>query len=123
MPFLMVHGVPPETPSTVLFALRRKLVRTIVKEMNVPAQWVRIFFVPDMLGQPEVEQDGSRTVYVRLDTAMFNGVDSEAQDERANAVISAVAQMIWAALNKRYEVEVFVGELSSKWKILLLPED
>jgi hypothetical protein len=54
---------------------------------------------------------------------MFNGVDSEAQDERANAVISAVAQMIWAALNKRYEVEVFVGELSSKWKILLLPED
>ena len=117
MPFPILFGVPEDTPEEVLKVLRRDIVATLASKMRVPANWIHPFFPKDLLGEPEEEADGSSTIYVSLDTAMFHGVTNV--DALAKEVTQALAEVVWEAFSGRYEVEVFIGDLNKEWKYLI----
>ncbi len=117
MPFVIVHGIPEGANPSVLIALRRDMVASLAQNMGVPTEWVRPFFVPDMLPPPTETEDGCATIYVRLDTGMFAGkLDDDVSPIKA---VENLARLIWVAFGGKYEVEVFVGDLHPKWKKLL----
>ena len=123
MPFPIVYGIPKYTSQKVLVALRKAIVASLPETMGTPAEWNRPFFVTDSLGEPVEPSDGSSTIYVRLDTAMFYGKSEEDAGNLARKATAALAIVIWNAFDGEYDVEVFVGNLNSFWKSLINARD
>lgn len=119
MPFVQVQGAPYDTPSVTLLKLRTDIAATVSQQMGCPTKWVRPFFPLDMLDGEELPEDACRTIFVRVDTAMFHANPDE---EKAIGVVTALAHLIWEAFDGLYEVEVFIGDLHNKWKCLLEPK-
>lgn len=125
MPFVVVHGIPSGTDIEVLWTLRRSIVSCLSTSMRldedldkpIPPHWIRPFFPADLLDEPTGEEDGAKTIYARIDTAMFSDLPHYAA--LPAKVAEKLAQVIWDAFEGTYEVEVFVGELHAKWKKLL----
>ena len=118
MPFPIVFGIPEYTPMADLIELRRSIVASLAEALGCDASWIRPLFPRDLLPDALTAADGGETIYVRLDTAMFNG--KEADDESVPlGVISTLARVVWNAFGGAYEVKVFVGDLNPSWKILI----
>lgn len=118
MPFPVVYGIPKYTSQEVLVALRRAIVASLTETMHTPVEWNRPFFVADLLGEPIERVDGSSTIYVSLDTAMFYGKSEGEVGNLARKATAGLAIVIWEAFDGKYEVEVFVGNLNPYWKSL-----
>ncbi len=116
MPFPIVYGVPKDTPQDVLTKLRRDIVAALVKA-NVPQKWIRPLFPADLLDEPKEEADGASTIYVKLDTGMLH--DKPDAKVVAERLLRPLAQLIWDAFSGKYEVEAFIGDLNTEWKVLI----
>lgn len=123
MPFVIVWGIPPGTPGDDLVQLRKDIVEVLSEEMmgwKVPQSWIRPFFPREMLGLPAEEGDeGSRTIYVQLDTGLFKQTPDVVMQKRAREVTQALATVIWMAFSGRFEVECFIGYLDPATKCLI----
>ncbi|MEK7595241.1 MAG: hypothetical protein AAB443_01435 [Patescibacteria group bacterium] len=117
MPFPNLFGLPEGTPKEVLRKMRAELITAVAEAMDVSPKIVRPFFVKDLLGDPDAEQDN--TIYCRLDTGMF--FDTPDAFEAREKVTRAVAQIIWDTFDGEFEVEVFIGDLDGRGKTLLKP--
>lgn len=117
MPFPIVWGIPYGTPNFVLVELRKNIVATLAETMPVKAGGIHVFFPDDMLGEPTDISEGSSTIYVQLDTAMF--FDRSDTDELVKKVLEAITLVIFEAFDGKYEVEAFVGDLNPAWKYLI----
>ncbi len=123
MPFPVVYGIPKYTSQEVLVALRRAIVASLTESMHTPPEWNRPFFVADLLGEPIEPADGSKTIYVRLDTAMFYGKSEDEVGDLARKATAGLAVVIWKAFSGQYKVEVFIGDLNKNWKSLINAHD
>lgn len=120
MPFPMISGIPRGTSEELLRQLRLDVVACVSKHMNVKPSWVHPFFLEDMLPTAVLPEEGSSTIYVRLDTAMFHGKPE--QHEVAGKVVTELAFVVWSAFKGRFEVECFIGDLDPLNKALLEAE-
>jgi hypothetical protein len=115
MPFVMLFGLPKDTHEDHLILLRQQIVEIVHQVMQVPIWWVRPFVVPDLFPAPTSEEDGSKTIYIRIDTGMF----FEKPETFSKEVVVAVAQLVWKFYNGEYEIECFIGSLNPEWKSLI----
>lgn len=118
MPFPKVFGIPDDIPHKKLRQIRAQIIDALADAMSIPADTIRPLFIQDLIGDPDEGQDS--TIYCELDTGLFYGIP-DAKNLRARAT-SAVAQVIWDAFNREYEVEVFIGDLDPEGKTHWMPE-
>lgn len=115
MPFPFIF-VPANTPKTVLRELRRNVVTTLA-ENGVKREWTRPLFPADLLNEvPTDASEGATTIYCRLDTALF---DEKPDPVREKHITADLAQIIWEAFDRKFEVEVFIGNLKLASKTLI----
>lgn len=119
MPFIVVYGIPAGTSRAHLRDLKAQIVATLSLSMKAPPNWIRTFFVADMLADDSAEilspVESCSTIYVRLDTGMFN----DKNEAQATAVTADLAHVIWRSFDGLREVEVFVGELNPALKTII----
>ena len=118
MPFPIVWGIPKDTQDEVLYQLRRDIVNTLHEVMQVPPDWVHVFFPKDMLHDPNPDgTEGGNTIYINLDTGMFHG--KPIVDVLAQRVTLALAHVVWNAFGGLCEVECMVGDCNPAWTSLI----
>lgn len=117
MPFVLIYGIPENTDQELLRELRRDIVKSVVRTMEAPQDWVHPIFPRDLLGPAEAPEDGTSTLYLRLDTALFHGLHPTAGEPLK--VLNDLAQLVEEAFDGQYSVEAVVGELHSEWKVIV----
>lgn len=125
MPFAHVSGIPYNVEPQDLFKLRGQIVETIVKNLDAPYSWVRVFFPEDKLS--DFAQTPCETIWVTLDTAVFSqklksGMSAQEVDKFVQMTLVAVTDVIWEFFNGKYEVEIAVNNLNKQWMHLRLPK-
>lgn len=122
MPFPIITGIRGSTSKDTLRDMRRKIVAAITEHLpGVPKHWTNPSFPADLLDEdPQTEDDGASTIYVRLDTAMFTGKSDTAETKKA--VLQAICDIVWEAFEGKYEVEGFIGQLDKEGKVLIEPK-
>lgn len=124
MPFVKVWGVPFHVNDDRLLLLRQDIVSSIhltmsTLEVPVPKNWVRPFFPLDRLDMPKEPNEGAQTIYVELDTAMFNRPLDPEDETLPLAVMEHLAQTVWDAFDGVYEVEACLVHLDAAAKKLI----
>jgi hypothetical protein len=119
MPFFKISGLPSKLHKSFLLNLRKTIVSIVADKMQIPIEWVRVFFPTDLLDDPQFPEEGCQTIYITLETAMLhNSQDIEITKIGLNTV-TAIARTVWGQLDGKYEVEVFVQHLDPSLKVKL----
>jgi len=121
MPFLIAY-LPQDTPMDVLLRLRVDLVREIHDQMECPKSWVRPLLRLDVLPDPVMEDEGCSTVLAIAETGLFDGGKKKYSDEEIRAILRNIGDVIWNALDRKYEVEATVSSWNLERKILIEAE-
>lgn len=133
MPFPIIEGLPIYTTEEQMSTMRRRIVAAVVQEMKCPKSWVHPLLHKDELPKPEDDTEGSDTIFIRLDSAMFhdmlvklhigkNEVDATVLEDMIHTVLNAIAQVVFNTYNETIEVEAFLGDLVTTGKVLLAPK-
>ena len=116
MPALFVFGTPEGTSRETLRAVRPLLISKVEEQMGIKEKITRVFFVPDMAGDPAKDQDD--TIWGFVGTGMFAGKPPEA----AQGTTGGVALIIKNLFDGKIGVEVFPAHLAGDGKTLLHPD-
>lgn len=123
MPFVLVFGIPKGTSQKTLWQIRREMVTTLADRIpGVKPSWVNTRFPADLIDDPEMPEDGGKTVFIQLNTAMFAKLDAAEANELAPRVTRALCNIVHRALNARFEVECMVMGANPAW-INVVPAD
>jgi hypothetical protein len=123
MPFVIAHGIPGDTEKRKLQALRRSMVDSLSKTMSCSRRSVSVYLPVDLLGFTEEEDrdeaNGAQMIYVRIDTALYDGKEDE---QAMKLVTDDLATVVFAAFCMRFTVEVFIHGLRFSTKTLIEAE-
>ncbi len=127
MPFAVVHGMPLNMDIEFYSQIRREIVEVMFQAINSPWHSVKrssmtVFMPVDLLDEPETPEDGGKTIYCRIDTALLTKPLVGQDEAIPGKLTSGVAKVLWDAFNGDYEVEVFIGHLELSSKTLLKPK-
>ncbi|MBI1281471.1 MAG: hypothetical protein GC179_25310 [Anaerolineaceae bacterium] len=117
MPFVFIWGMPNAVHDAQLLELRETIIGRLADKMAVAHNWVRVFFPSERLSDYAVPDEGSSTIYITIETGLFNSEGEDSKDPIGTTQI--IAETVWNMFGGQYEVECFIGNHNPKWVSLI----